>query len=269
MSLFQLAQACLRTPDPTEKLALTHAAASAWLPRLAGGERIPHETAAPAPIEPPGRPARPRLVLPRNVPHRKLSTPEGRAALLHAVVHIEFNAINLAWDAIYRFRGLPPDYYADWLRVADDEARHFAMLRSRLRELGHDYGDFDAHDGLWEMAAKTADDWIARMALVPRVLEARGLDVTPGMIERLRSVGDVETARLLGIILEDEVAHVAAGSRWFAHGCREKDLDPGATFEALLARYGATVGRPPFNRGARLAAGFSPAELDSLAERAG
>ncbi|HVF34908.1 MAG TPA: ferritin-like domain-containing protein [Candidatus Saccharimonadia bacterium] len=269
MSLFDLAHACLRSSNPDEKLELTHAAASAWLPRLARGEMVPHEAAGPAPIEEPGRPPRPRLVLPRDVPQRKLSTPEGRAALLHAVVHIEFNAINLAWDAAYRFRGLPADYYADWIRVADDEARHFAMLRARLADLGYEYGDFDAHNGLWEMATKTADDRVARMALVPRVLEARGLDVTPGMIERLRSVGDHATAALLAVILEEEVAHVAAGSRWFAHGCREAGLDPGPVFHSLLARHGATVARGPFNRAARLAAGFSAAELDSLAAGAG
>lgn len=264
MSIFQLAQACLRSSNPDEKLELTHAAASSWLPRLARGEIIPPEATGPTPIEAPGRPPRPRLVLPRDVPQRKISTTEGRAALLHAVVHIEFNAINLAWDAVYRFRALPCAYYADWIRIADDEARHFAMLRARLRELGYEYGDFDAHNGLWEMAVKTADDWVARMALVPRVLEARGLDVTPGMIERLRSAGDYATARLLAIILDEEVGHVGAGSRWFAHGCRQAGLEPAPLFRTLLARHGVNVARGPLNRAARLAAGFSIVELDSL-----
>src|SRR5690606_2677139 len=155
---------------------------------------------------------RPRLVHPRELPRRGFGTAEGRAAFLHAIAHIEFNAIDLGWDAVYRFRGMPAAFYADWVSVADDEARHFALLRARLRDLGHDYGDFDAHNGLWEMAEKTAHDALARMALVPRVLEARGLDVTPGMIARLRGPDDA-TADLLEVILAEEVAHVAAGRR--------------------------------------------------------
>src|SRR5690606_22492043 len=142
----------------------------------------------------PGRPLRPRLVAPRALPQRGLGSAHGRAAFVHAIAHIEFNAINLAWDAVYRFDCMPHDYYADRVGGAADEARHFALLRARLLELGHDYGDFDAHDGLWEMAVQTAHDCLARMALVPRVLEARGLDVTPAMIERLRALDDQRTA---------------------------------------------------------------------------
>ncbi|MBN8480723.1 MAG: ferritin-like domain-containing protein, partial [Xanthomonadales bacterium] len=212
----------------------------------------------------PGRPARPRLVDPRHLPRRGLGSGEGRAALVHAVAHIELNAIDLAWDAVYRFRGMPPEYYADWVGVADDEARHFAMLSARLAELGHAYGDFDAHDGLWEMAVRTAHACLARMALVPRVLEARGLDVTPGMIERLRNVGDDATARLLERILEEEVAHVAAGSRWFAWCCAREGHDPQATFAALLASHLGGQVRGPFNVPARLRAGFSPDEIAAM-----
>ena len=183
---------------------------------------------------------------------------------MHAIAHIEFNAIDLAWDAVYRFRGLPQAYYADWVGVASDEARHFALLRGRLQQLGHDYGDFDAHNGLWEMAGKTADDGLARMALVPRVLEARGLDVTPGMIVKLRSLGDGATADILEVILREEVAHVAAGSRWFRWHCVRAGIDPGTRFRELLAEHARGSLRGPFNREARTAAGFDDAELAAL-----
>ena len=150
----------------------------------------------------PGRPAKPLLVPPQQVPRRKLSTLEGRIALIHAITHIEFNAINLALDAMLRFQSLPDEYYRDWMQVAFEEAQHFTMLRERLNQLDSDYGEFDAHNGLWEMAMKTRDSVVARMALVPRVLEARGLDVTPGMMKRLESVGDHETVAILKIIFE-------------------------------------------------------------------
>ncbi|MGD8579532.1 MAG: ferritin-like domain-containing protein, partial [Lysobacterales bacterium] len=184
--LFEASRRCLALSDPGKKCAAVRAL---WL----AFERasVPHDPdCAVEPIGPPGRPARPELVDPARVPRRRLGNPEGRAALIHAIAHIEFNAINLALDAVYRFRGMPPAYYRDWLSVAADEARHFSLVAERLRELGRAYGDFPAHDGLWEMAMNTADSCLVRMALVPRVLEARGLDVTPGMIERLASVGD-------------------------------------------------------------------------------
>jgi uncharacterized ferritin-like protein (DUF455 family) len=186
---------------------------------------------------------------------------EGRAALVHAVAHIEFNAINLAWDAALRFSGMPEGYYRDWAGVAADEARHFGMLSARLEELGHAYGDFDAHNGLWELAVKTSDSCLARMALVPRVLEARGLDVTPGMIARLRSVGDDTTAGILEVILREEVAHVAAGTRWFRWCCERDGRDPVATFHDLLRERLAGGLRGPFNPDARRAAGFGEDEL--------
>ncbi len=208
----------------------------------------------------PGRPLRPDLVHPSKVPYRGLGSPEGRAALLHAVAHIEFNAINLALDACWRFHGLPDQYYCDWLSVAQDEARHFLMLQQRLSELGHAYGDFTAHNGLWEAAEKTRHDVLVRMALVPRVLEARGLDVTPGMIARLQQVGDVETVRILRIILEEEVRHVALGTAWFRQLCRQRGLDPTNTFTQLLAQYNMRL-RLPLNHAARELAGFELAEL--------
>src|SRR5690606_3951049 len=205
-------------------------------------------------------------VHPRELPRRGFGTDAGRAAFIHAVAHIEFNAIDLAWDAVYRFRGMPPEYYADWVGIAADEARHFMLLRARLQSLGHDYGDFDAHNGLWEMAEKTADDGLARMALVPRVLEARGLDVTPGMIVKLRQLGDDATADILEVILREEVAHVAAGSRWFNWHCERDGVDPRARFTALLREHARGVLHGPFNLEARAAAGFTAEELEALVQ---
>jgi uncharacterized ferritin-like protein (DUF455 family) len=258
--VFERAGYCLGLKDPSAKLAATHAAATAF---RNGDLRIDDET----PIEPigvPGRPEKPTLVAPKRLPHRGFGSIEGRAALVHAVAHIEFNAINLAWDAVYRFRDMPADYYRDWIAVADDEARHFTLLRERLAQLDSRYGDFDAHDGLWEMAVKTADSCLQRMALVPRVLEARGLDVTPGMIERFRRAGDHATVEILELILREEVAHVAAGSRWFAWCCARDGVDADATFDALVARHASGAVRGPFNTAARIAAGFSEAELRRL-----
>ena len=208
----------------------------------------------------PGRPARPELVNPRDVAFRGLGTPEGRAAMVHAVAHIEFNAVNLALDAALRFPGLPTEYYADWISVAQDEARHFAMLSDRLAQLGYSYGDFSAHNGLWEAAEKTAHDPLVRMALVPRVLEARGLDVTPNMIRRLKEVGDPATAAILGVILEEEVRHVAIGTHWYRYLCNLRGVDPVARFRELLVEHRVRLQRP-FNSEARARAGFDAAEL--------
>jgi uncharacterized ferritin-like protein (DUF455 family) len=212
-----------------------------------------------------GRPGLPKLVAPRDVPSRGLGTVEGRAALLHAVAHIEFNAINLALDAAWRFRGMPRDFYLDWTSVAADEARHFRLLRDRLVSLGYAYGDFAAHNGLWEMAEKSAGRCLARMALVPRLLEARGLDVTPGMIARFRSLGDHESVAILETILREEVAHVAVGTRWFQWCCEREGVAPGETFLALLRDVARGSLRGPFNIEARRAAGFGDAEMANLA----
>ncbi len=260
-SLFAAARACLDAAAPDAKLEATFAAADAFARGTLG---LPADAPPPLPIAMPGRPSRPRLVHPRELPRRGFGSEEGRAAFIHAVAHIEFNAIDLAWDAVYRFRGMPAAYYADWVGVAADEARHFAMLRARLREHGRGYGDFDAHNGLWEMAEKTAHDGLARMALVPRVLEARGLDVTPGMIVKLRQLGDTATAEILEVILREEVAHVAAGSRWYRWHCARAGIDPAARFRALLGEYAGGVLHGPFNVDARLAAGFDADELAGL-----
>lgn len=215
------------------------------------------------PLDPgPGRPPRPLLVAPREVRRRGLGSPDGRAALVHAVAHIEFNAINLALDAALRFGSrMPAAFRRDWISVARDEARHFSMLADRLRQLGHAYGDLPAHNGLWEAAVKTADDPLARMALVPRVLEARGLDVTPGMINRLEEVGDRQTSSILRTILDEEVRHVAIGTHWFRFLCERRALEPVATFRQLLAAHRVKL-HPPFNQVAREQAGFDAAELE-------
>ncbi|MFB1487854.1 MULTISPECIES: ferritin-like domain-containing protein [unclassified Thiocapsa] len=259
-NLFDAAAACLGEPDPACKQAATQAAAEQW---RTGGLRADAAGAAPA-CDLPGRPARPDLVPPRALKARKLMSREGRAAMIHAVAHIEFNAINLAWDAVQRFRAMPTDFYADWIRVAAEEAEHFGLMRNRLGDLGYDYGDFPAHDGLWEMARATAHDPLVRMALVPRVLEARGLDVTPGMIARFEAAGDPETAACLGVILRDEVGHVAVGSRWFRRLCAERGLDPGPLFFDLLGEYMRAGIRCPLNLPARREAGFDEVELDRL-----
>ena len=251
----------MRVAVPADKVSQSIAAAEAF---KRGALTVAKDAPLPEVIDAPGRPELPKLVAPRNVAHRGLGSTEGRAAFVHAIAHIEFNAINLAWDAVYRFRGMPDAFYADWVGVAADEARHFAMLRERLQQLGHDYGDLDAHNGLWEMAEKTAHCCRERMALVPRVLEARGLDVTPGMIVRLRTAGDEATAAILEVILREEVAHVAAGSRWFRWCCERDGVDPDAEFGRLIALHARGSVRGPFNLDARQAAGFSAAELDSL-----
>ena len=265
-SLLDAARSVLDCGDIDRKPGLARAMAQGF---LSGQLVIPADASPPSETCDCARPASPKLVHPRDLPRRGFGSSEGRAAFIHAVAHIEFNAIDLAWDAVYRFRGLPEAYYADWVSVANDEARHFSLLRARLRESGHDYGDFDAHNGLWEMAEKTAGDGLARMALVPRVLEARGLDVTPGMIVKLRALGDDATAGILEVILREEVAHVAAGSRWFRWCCGRAGVDPEPRFRELLAEYARAVLHGPFNVDARSAAGFSDDELAALQQLAG
>jgi uncharacterized ferritin-like protein (DUF455 family) len=218
------------------------------------------------PIGVPGRPEKPELVRPAKLPRRRLGSEHGRAALVHAIAHIEFNAINLALDAVYRFRDMPLQYYLDWLSVAADESRHFQLLSVRLESLGYSYGDFAAHNGLWEMVVRTADDCMKRMALVPRVLEARGLDVTPSMITRLQGVNDFETIRILNVILAEEVRHVDIGSHWFRVCCDQRGVDPESTFLLLLEEYFTGRIRGPFNIPARMRAGFTQREMDAITQ---
>ena len=212
----------------------------------------------------PGRPERPELVSPLEVKHRSMRTVEGRAALIHALAHIEFNAINLALDAIWRFFGMPEQYYADWLQVAMEEATHFSLLSQHLVAQGFRYGDFPAHNSLWDMAEKTKDDILARIALVPRTLEARGLDASPPVRAKLAQAGDLAAAAILDIILRDEIGHVAIGNRWYRWLCHMRGLDPVVTYASLAVEYKAPTMRGPFNVEARRAAGFSEAELAAL-----
>ncbi len=212
----------------------------------------------------PGRPLRPALVRPTDVPRRSPASTEGRAALMHAVAHIEFNAINLALDAVWRFPGLPDAYYLDWVGIAAEEAHHFHLVRKHLRTLGHEYGDYPAHNGLWEMVEKTSADLAARMALVPRTLEARGLDATPPMQRKLAQAGDHAAVAVLEVILRDEVGHVAIGNHWYRWCCERGGLDPLTHYDSLALRYHAPRAIGPFNLEARARAGFTPEELQRL-----
>jgi uncharacterized ferritin-like protein (DUF455 family) len=237
-------------PDPNAHVALPSTPNTAW----------------------PGRPARPRLVAPGGVPLRSPFTTEGRAALVHAICHIEFNAINLALDAVWRFPGMPAAFYADWLRVAAEEALHFGLLQDHLATMPHNgqpwaYGDFDAHDGLWAMCEKTGEDIVARMALVPRTLEARGLDATPLIQAKLRKVQTpdaLQAITILDTILRDEVGHVAIGNHWYRWLCNRDGLDPVGHYQELAKRYQAPKPKPPLNTEARRRAGFTPDELEHL-----
>ena len=259
------ALAALACADPLEKSELA----------LALHARAQHSFTAdlatqlkPDPAQPmPGRPARPALVHPAKVPKRATSTVEGRAALLHAICHIEFNAINLALDAVWRFAGMPEAFYRDWLRVAAEEAKHFKLLHAHLATLGYAYGDFDAHDGLWLMCEKTAHDIIARMALVPRTLEARGLDATPQIQQRLRGANTADAlaaVAILDIILAEEIGHVAIGNHWYQHLCQQAGLDPIAHYKHLIDHHAAPRLHPPFNLAAREEAGFTADEIAFL-----
>ncbi|HYD79347.1 MAG TPA: ferritin-like domain-containing protein [Paucimonas sp.] len=247
--------------QPEAKAAGVQALARAWTD---GAIRLVFDAVLQPQRPIPGRPARPELVPPLEVKTRSMRTVEGRAALIHALSHIEFNAINLALDAIWRFPGMPRDYYADWLRVAAEEALHFTLLAAHLQTLGYAYGDFPAHNSLWDMAEKTRDDVLARIALVPRTLEARGLDASPPVRAKLAQAGDHAAAAILDIILRDEIGHVAVGNRWFAWLCARRELDPVTTYAELAARYKAPQLRGPFNLEARRAAGFSESELATL-----
>ena len=250
---------CLLIADPQAKALAVRALDSAQ--GVSGAEQ---HLAEPPGL--PGRPARPELVVPALLKPRPVNTLPGRVALLHAVAHIEFNAINLALDALWRFPALPERYYADWLLVAREEALHFQLLRAHLLSLGHDYGELPAHNGLWEMVERTKADVLARMALVPRTLEARGLDAAPPMRAKLAQVGDLTAAQILDIILRDEVGHVAIGNHWFRWLCTQRGLEPVSAYADLAQRYGAPRLRGPFNLPARRAAGFDEAELAQLHE---
>ncbi len=252
-SLTARAVEILAAADPAAKIRLTRAAAAAW---RSGALRDIGDTVPP---DRPARPERPLLLPPRDMPKRRAGgSAAGRIALLHALAHIEFNAIDLAWDVIARFAAaeLPREFFDDWLGVAAEEAEHHALLSARLGALGTAYGDLPAHDGLWEAAAETAHDLLARLAIVPLVLEARGLDVTPGMIDRLDRFGDAPSAAILRLVYEDEIGHVAIGGRWFRWLCAKRGVPPAETYHALVRRHFKGALKPPFNHAARDAADF-------------
>lgn len=249
---------CLTHPlDKAQAAMQMHAQAAQWTV-------APHAPTLPTGTELPGHPARPELLRHTEVARRSPATAQGRVILMHAIAHIEFNAINLALDAIWRFDAMPHAYYLDWLRVAGEEGKHFLMIRDWLQAQGHDYGDFPAHQGLWTMCEKTAHDVTARMALVPRTLEARGLDATPQIQAKLRQVGTPDALAavdILDVILREEVGHVAIGNHWYRLLCQQQQLDPFTYYDTLVQRYEAPRARPPFNTDARAAAGFTPEEI--------
>ncbi len=261
MSLRPRALALLELRDPATKAEKTRALMAAV---QSGQVALDRQAELATPPGLPGRPSLPRLVAATEVPRRSPFTPQGRAALIHSICHIEFNAINLALDAVWRFAGMPEGYYLDWLKIAAEEALHFTLLREHLLTLGQDYGDFDGHDGLWQMAESTAGDIVARMALVPRTLEARGLDATPPIQDKLGRAGDARAVEILDIILRDEIGHVAIGNHWYRWLCSRDGHDAEALYPQLVARHSAPRLRPPFNLAARRAAGFSESELDTL-----
>lgn len=259
----------LTTADPAEKADTARRVAEAWR----AGQLSPPDDGAPscAPAAP-ARPTRPELVPPGQAPRRRLGSKEGRLALLHAVAHIEFNAIDLAFDLVARFGGdrrIAPEhrraFLDDWIGVGDDEARHFKMVQDRLAELGGKYGDLPAHNGLWEAAEATSQDLAARLAVAPMVLEARGLDVTPGMISKLQSVDDADSAAVLQTIYDEEIGHVAAGAKWFERICTSEGADPETRFHALVAAHFKGALKRPFNQTARAQAGLEPSYYEPLA----
>ncbi len=213
----------------------------------------------------PGRPAKPELVAHTSLKSKPLTTPEGRALLLHAIAHIELNAIDLALDVVWRFAGMPEDFYRDWVRIAKEEAKHFLLIQQHLVGMGFDYGHFPAHNSLWEMAERTRADIVARIGLVPRTMEARGLDASPGVKNKLISAGDHAAGRIMDIILEEEIGHVAAGNRWYRYVCETKGLDPISTYRQLIQQYDAPKLKSPYNLQARRLAGFEEEELTYLA----
>ncbi len=258
--LFEQTEKVLLDRDPTSKCAGVTLLFDDWQQ----GKLIREADFQMLPVDDPGRPEKPTLVDPRALARRSTATEEGRIHLLHAFAHIEFCAINIALDAVYRFRQMSDQYVSDWLLVASEEAKHFRLLDDSLRKRGSYYGDCEAHSGLWDMVCKTRHDVLHRMALVPRVMEARGLDVTPAMIKRFTQIGDTEAVEILKVIYADEIGHVRIGNHWYRHLCEQKQLEPASTFQALINEYLGGKLRGPFNREARLEAGFEAKELEAL-----
>ncbi len=258
--LYQTIQVALLEPDPVRKCQ----AAADLFERWSRG-KLSRDNGFPVlAIETPGKPELPRLVDPRELSQRSTSSHGGRISLLHAFTHIEFNAINIALDAAYRFRQMPDQFISDWLAVASEEATHFSLLSQHLCDQGSFYGELDAHSGLWDMVCKTRDDVLHRIALVPRVMEARGLDVTPGIIKRFSNIGDKRAVEILQLIYRDEIGHVRIGNHWFRYICEARNLNLVDTFRELVDQYLKGGLRAPFNWEARLEAGFEEAELKAM-----
>ncbi|WP_343051338.1 ferritin-like domain-containing protein [Rubricella aquisinus] len=258
------AEAVLRTADATEKTTLSRACVQKWRDT----PDMPIGTAKP-PLQP-ARPAEPELLSPRDVPRRRPGTPAGRIALLHAIAHIELNAVDLHWDVIARFTHIPMPrgFYDDWVRAADEESKHFGLLNARLSAYGSHYGALPAHAGMWRAAEDTANDLEARLAVVPMVLEARGLDVTPGMITLFEKAGDDDSVAALKTIYAEEVGHVAYGSKWFHYLCGRHEKDPKPAFHHLVKTYFHGPLKPPFNDEKRAEAGLPLDFYWPLAEEA-
>lgn len=263
-NVYEEAKDCFLTADPDEKLAHSLEIAAAWDAGLLEWQDGDSVLQAPLQLDQPGRLDKPLLVEANKVKNRGFKSIQQRAALIHALAHIELTAVNLSWDSVYRYRHLPKDYYDDWIQTAREETQHFYLLRQSLQDMGYDYGDFPAHNELWQMAVTTADDLMARMAIVHRVLEARALDVVPFSVEKFRDIGDRKTSESLIIIANDEIGHVNAGARWFRYRCEQEQVDPDTMFFTLIKKYLRSSPRGPFNREARLKAGFSLAEMQEL-----
>ncbi|UCH41732.1 MAG: ferritin-like domain-containing protein [Gammaproteobacteria bacterium] len=257
---YRQVEAAILQSDPARKCEQTRQLVQIW----EQGVSADADSTPILPIDDPGRPGKPELVDPRQLPRRSFASETGRIRLLHAFAHIEFNAINIALDAVYRFRRMPPDFISDWLSVAAEEAQHFRLLEAELEQRASYYGACPAHSGLWDMVCKTRDNLLHRMALVPRVMEARGLDVTPAMIARFRQFGDDAAVAILEVIYRDEVGHVRIGDYWFRRLCAEQGLDAEKTFRELVDLHMGGRLRGPFNRSARIEAGFRNEELDAL-----
>ena len=268
-SLAEMAVEVLTTADGRAKTALGRAHAARWVAARKAGTPLPIGQASP-PLQP-ARPAKPELLSPKEVPRRRPGSPEGRIALLHAVAHIELNAVDLHWDIIARFttQPMPPGFYDDWVRAADEEAKHFNLMCDCLEALASHYGALPAHAGMWRAAEDTALDLMGRLAVVPMVLEARGLDVTPGMIELFSKAGESQAVAALQVIYAEEVAHVAYGSKWFNFLCGRDDADPKERFHGLVRRYFHGALKPPFNEEKRAEAGLPPDFYWPLAEETG
>ena len=268
LNLYQQTEDALLESNPRRKCELTFALAALWqqskLPRISQVDGIVFKILA---LDEPGQPVLPELVNPRHLKRRSMSSAAGRIGFLHAFAHIEFNAINIALDAVYRFREMSDEYVSDWLLVASEEAKHFLLLDDCLTERGSFYGEHDAHRGLWDMVCKTRHDILHRMALVPRVMEARGLDVTPSMINKFNQANDLRAVEILEIIYRDEIGHVRIGNFWYQTLCDERKLDSTQTFSDLIDFYMDGKLRGPFNYPARLEAGFEKSELESLEQK--